>query len=132
MQIGSTRLDAATLAGRGAEIAGWGRALTDDADLLLYGCDVAATPSGERLLARLGALTGADVAASTDLTGAATLGGNWLMEAQTGHDRGGDGDRSGDSIGVARGTGDGADGECDRQPDHAGRHPDRGDRFHRR
>src|SRR5512140_1550853 len=84
VQIGSTRLDAATLAGRGAEIAGWGRALTDDADLVLYGCDVAATPAGERLLARLGALTGADVAASTDLTGATTLGGNWLMEAQTG------------------------------------------------
>ena len=84
VQIGSTRLDAATLAGRGAEIAGWGRALTGDADLLLYGCDVAATPAGERLLARLGTLTGADVAASTDLTGAAALGGNWLMEAQTG------------------------------------------------
>ncbi len=84
VQLGSTRLDAASLLARAGELAGWGRALTNDADLLIYGCDVAARPDGRALIGNLAALTGADVAASDDLTGAARLGGDWVLEQQTG------------------------------------------------
>jgi len=84
LRLGSTTLDAQTLLARADQVAGWGAALTDDADLLLYGCDFAQSAVGQDLVQELAALTGADVAASTDLTGAAVLGGNWTLEYQTG------------------------------------------------
>jgi hypothetical protein len=80
LQLGRTVLDAQTLMQRAAEIAGWSEALTADADLLLYGCDVAQGAAGRQLVHDLAALTGADVAASTDLTGAAARGGDWALE----------------------------------------------------
>jgi len=58
--------------------------LRADADLMLYGCDLASNESGRMLLRGLAALTGADVAASTDPTGSASLGGNWALEYQIG------------------------------------------------
>lgn len=66
-----------------AELAELGRALTTGGDLLLYGCDVAAG-NGSAFLAGLAQATGADIAASTDLTGAARLGGNWTLEKHSG------------------------------------------------
>lgn len=84
LQIGSTRLDGATLLQRAAEVAAWGDALGAEADLLLYSCELAAQPAGQALLADLAALTGADVAASTDATGSALRGGDWTLEAATG------------------------------------------------
>ncbi|MEO8859437.1 MAG: DUF4347 domain-containing protein, partial [Burkholderiaceae bacterium] len=84
LQLGNTTLDAQTLVQRAGEVAAWGSALTADADLLLYGCDLAQTAIGQRLVDDVALLTGADVAASTDLTGAAALGGNWTLEYQHG------------------------------------------------
>ena len=84
LQLGSTTLDAQTLLRRAGEVAAWSAALTADADLLLYGCDLARTALGQSLVKDLASLTGADVAASTDLTGAAALGGNWTLEFQSG------------------------------------------------
>ena len=84
LQLGTTQLDARTLLARAGEVAAWSAALSDDADLLLYGCDLAQTGAGQQLVSDLAALTGADVAASTDLTGAAALGGNWTLEFQSG------------------------------------------------
>ncbi|MEY2892552.1 MAG: hypothetical protein RJA98_2460, partial [Pseudomonadota bacterium] len=94
VQLGSARLDADSALARAAEIAAWGPALTADADLLLYGCNVAAGDdsssgssvdhSGHGLLNTLAALSGADVAASDDATGSAALGGDWLLEQHTG------------------------------------------------
>lgn len=84
LQLGATALDASTLFIRAAEVAGWATALSAQADLLLYGCDLAAGPAGQLLLSDLAALTGADVAASTDLTGAAAAGGDWELEFRTG------------------------------------------------
>ncbi|HRI93307.1 MAG TPA: DUF4347 domain-containing protein, partial [Accumulibacter sp.] len=84
LRLGTTTLDAQTLLARADQVAGWGAALTADADLLLYGCDFAQSAVGQDLVQELAALTGADVAASTDLTGAAVLGGNWTLEYQTG------------------------------------------------
>jgi hypothetical protein len=65
VQLGSVTLNAQTLLVRADEVAAWGAALTDDADLLLYGCDVAQTALGQGFVSDLAALTGADVAAST-------------------------------------------------------------------
>ncbi|MCZ4312787.1 DUF4347 domain-containing protein [Comamonadaceae bacterium G21597-S1] len=84
MQLGNTRLDAEALLARADTIAGWSGALTADADLLLYGCDFAQTGVGQQLVRDLALLTGADVAASTDLTGAQASGGNWALEFATG------------------------------------------------
>ena len=84
MQLGGARLDADTLLQRAGEVAAWGAALSADADILLYGCDLAETTLGQGLVRDLASLTGADVAASTDTTGAAARGGNWTLEMQTG------------------------------------------------
>ncbi len=84
LQLGTARIDAATLLQRADEVAAWGSALTADADLLLYGCDLGETTIGQRLVLDLAALTGADVAASTDATGVSRVGGNWTLELQTG------------------------------------------------
>jgi hypothetical protein len=86
---GSLQLGAATLNGESidryqTQLQGWRSALTEDADILLYGCDVAGDDSGEAFVRSLSQVTGADVAASTDLTGSAKLGGDWDLEVPTG------------------------------------------------
>lgn len=61
------------------ELAQLGRALTENGDLLLYGCNIAADAEGQRFVDSLAA-TGADVTISEDLTGNTGLGGNWDLE----------------------------------------------------
>ena len=53
-------------------------------DLLLYGCDLAAGVEGQELLELVSSATQLDVAASSDKTGAAELGGDWDLEIQQG------------------------------------------------
>jgi hypothetical protein len=84
VQLGRDRLDPGTLQGFEAQVRGWASALSADADLLLYGCGVAETADGRAFVDALAALTGADVAASDNLTGAAALGGDWTLEYTTG------------------------------------------------
>jgi len=84
LRLGVTTLNQANLDDYREQLAAWGAALAPGADLLLYGCDVAAGKDGAAFVDRLAQLTGADVAASTDATGAASLGGNWTLEVQTG------------------------------------------------
>ncbi|MGI9328122.1 MAG: DUF4347 domain-containing protein, partial [Pseudomonadales bacterium] len=66
------------------EVAGWQDSFAESGDLLIYGCDLAATESGQNFVTTLGQLTGTDVAASDDLTGSAELGGDWQLEYATG------------------------------------------------
>jgi len=47
---------------------------------LIYGCNLAATEDGVRLVNNIASLTNADVAASDDITGHESLGGNWELE----------------------------------------------------
>jgi VCBS repeat-containing protein len=82
--LGGAELSAGTLDGYAELIAGWGAAMDADADILFYGCDIAAGADGEAFVSALAALTGADVAASTDATGAAALGGDWDLELASG------------------------------------------------
>ncbi len=84
MQLGDGALDLATLRARAGEVAGWSLGLAEDADLLLWGCDAGAGPEGAALLDALSALTGADVAASTDATGGLEAGGDWELEVARG------------------------------------------------
>ena len=82
LQIGSGVLDLDKLRADG--LPAWQQAFTRYGDLLLYGCDVAAGPRGEAFVQLLHQLTGADVAASTDLSGSADLGGDWNLEFHAG------------------------------------------------
>lgn len=84
LTLGAGVVDTASLAAHAAQMDVIRAALTDSADLLLYGCDVAAGDAGTRFIDALAGATGADVAASTDLTGGALMGGNWTLEAATG------------------------------------------------
>ena len=83
-RLGTSTVDAETVQARGAELAAWSASLTADADLLIYGCDVAQGTAGQALVERLAAITGADVAASTNLTGSAALGGDLTLEFRSG------------------------------------------------
>lgn len=84
IHIGDSRLNLDNLPQNAVAISGWGDALAAHGDILLYGCAVAGNAAGEELLRELGLLTGADIAASTDLTGSAAAGGNWMLEYQSG------------------------------------------------
>ncbi|WP_436277694.1 Ig-like domain-containing protein, partial [Pseudomonas umsongensis] len=84
VQLGSLNLTSANAVTHAADLATIGSALTADGDILLYGCNAGAGTDGEALVQSLAKLTGADVAASSDLTGAANQGGNWTLEVQTG------------------------------------------------
>ena len=56
----------------------------EDADILFYGCDLAGNAEGEQFIESISGITGADVAASDDLTGAEELGGDWDLELNVG------------------------------------------------
>lgn len=85
--LGATQLTGASLeqADTRAELARIGGALAADGDLLLYGCDIGSGRDGQAFVANLAALTGADVAASSNDTGAQRFGADWVLETQAGH-----------------------------------------------
>jgi hypothetical protein len=84
LNFANSTLNLATLPSNLTNLRTWQSALTDSADILLYGCDVAQGSSGQAFVNLLAATTGADVAASSDLTGSQALGGNWNLELMTG------------------------------------------------
>ncbi|MBI4617120.1 MAG: DUF4347 domain-containing protein [Planctomycetes bacterium] len=84
VEIGSAVLDDAALGARAEDLALLGRTLSEEGDLLLYGCQVGANGEGTRFADSLATLTGADVAVSTDDTGGSALGGDWELESSTG------------------------------------------------
>lgn len=67
------------------QLQAWGVNLTPEADILLYSCLTGLGEVGDSLIHSLAAATGADVAASTNLTGNAALGGDWVLEKSTGN-----------------------------------------------
>ncbi|ASJ75347.1 cadherin-like domain-containing protein [Granulosicoccus antarcticus] len=84
LQLGAVRVDEATLIANQVAVSRWANALSEDADFLLMGCDVAAGPEGLRFVDELARLSGADVAASIDITGHDSLGGDWDLEYHNG------------------------------------------------
>ncbi|WP_088891811.1 DUF4347 domain-containing protein [Leptolyngbya ohadii] len=84
LELGSTRLNSATLSEYEEDLQGWAKSLSEGGDLLFYGCNVAAGEAGKAFVQQLHQVTGADVAASDDLTGSTLAGGNWELEYQVG------------------------------------------------
>ncbi|WP_204101765.1 MULTISPECIES: DUF4347 domain-containing protein, partial [Spirulina sp. CCY15215] len=67
------------------QLATWAKSLDEGADILLYSCFAALGEAGQALIGDLAHLTGADVAASTNATGSANYGGDWVLESSTGN-----------------------------------------------
>ena len=67
------------------ELSEIGLALAAGGDILVYGCHFGQGALGRQAASRLASLTGADIAASDDLTGNQTLGGDWELEYHAGN-----------------------------------------------
>ncbi|MCP3873608.1 MAG: DUF4347 domain-containing protein [Desulfobacteraceae bacterium] len=83
--LGNTPLNLQNLDENASQVETWGQSLSEEGDIMLYGCDVAKGEEGQLFVNRLSELTDADVAASTDPTGHENLGGDWDLESQTGN-----------------------------------------------
>ncbi len=83
-QLGSATLSSNTLDQYQAQLSKIGSSLTEDGDILLYGCNVAADTNGVSFIDQLAQITRADIAASDDLTGSAALAGDWELETSSG------------------------------------------------
>jgi hypothetical protein len=84
LQLGDNWLTLETLPIYADQLQSWSQVLTEDADILLYGCNVAQGDRGQTFVQQLSQLTHADIAASDDLTGNAALGGDWNLEVTVG------------------------------------------------
>ena len=85
LQIGDGSLSLDDLEGDRHSLQQWFSPLGKNlANILLYGCSVAAGETGKAFVKRLSELTGASVAASQNLTGSAASGGDWELEVTTG------------------------------------------------
>ncbi|MEE9927983.1 DUF4347 domain-containing protein [Microvirgula aerodenitrificans] len=83
--LGTQTLNGANMASHQAALSTIGQALSANGDILLYGCNIAAGQAGATFVDSLARYTQADVAASTDMTGASSLGGDWVLERSSGH-----------------------------------------------
>ncbi|MBR7889685.1 DUF4347 domain-containing protein [Marinomonas sp. A79] len=81
--LGAETLSESSITQNSGIYAAWGNALSDNGDILLYGCNVAQGDIGLDFINQLAQVTGADIAASDDLTGSAVLGGDWELEVKT-------------------------------------------------
>ena len=85
VNLGNAQLTSENVSGYADQLASWSSALTEDADILFYGCDLAGSAEGQDFIHSISAITGADVAASDDLTGSAEEGGDWDLEFTVGN-----------------------------------------------
>ena len=81
LYLGGQTVDAEYLDSQQERLHQWNAFLSQDADIILYGCDVAAGHAGISFTSRLASLTMRDVAASTNPTGNS---GDWILEHRTG------------------------------------------------
>ncbi|MEN8809564.1 MAG: DUF4347 domain-containing protein, partial [Desulfobacterales bacterium] len=84
INLGNILLNSTNLQQHSIAISGWGNSLTENGDIIFYGCNIAADSTGQSLLNNISGLTGADVAASDDNTGHTSLSGDWEIEYQQG------------------------------------------------
>ncbi|TDO96026.1 VCBS repeat-containing protein, partial [Marinomonas balearica] len=83
IDLGSATLNSESITSYSDELRLLGNSLNEKGDLLLYGCEVS-QGDDQRFIEQLSLITGADVAASDDLTGSALLGGDWELEKSIG------------------------------------------------
>ncbi len=84
LDFSSSSLNAYNIRDYAQQFQVWENALTENADILLYGCNVASDALGKAFVDLIGQVTAADITASDDLTGNAAKGGDWSLEYQTG------------------------------------------------
>uniref|UniRef100_UPI000E64E7CE BspA family leucine-rich repeat surface protein n=1 Tax=Cysteiniphilum halobium TaxID=2219059 RepID=UPI000E64E7CE len=84
LQLGNVDLTASNLMDYQAQLAQWGQALTEQGDILFYGCNVAEGDKGQAFIDALTALTSADIAASIDFTGQVNNVVDWDLEYEKG------------------------------------------------
>ena len=86
LQLGTARLTTDSMTGAYADtLSEIGLALAEGGDILVYGCHFGQGALGRQAASRLAVLSGADIAASDDLTGAQGLGGDWELEYLVGN-----------------------------------------------
>lgn len=86
LSLGTARLNGETLGYYSDLLRSWGHSLTAEANILLYGGDVAAGETGLSLVQQLSQLIGVDVAVPTDLTERGALDGDLALETAMGED----------------------------------------------
>ncbi|MEG4494259.1 FG-GAP-like repeat-containing protein, partial [Microcoleus sp. D3_18_C4] len=77
LYLGTTELNSSNIHNYTQQLQQWRNSLTDNASIILYGCNVAAGETGSQFLTQLHQLTGANIAANTATTGNSALGGTW-------------------------------------------------------
>ncbi len=80
----SSRIGIETIRRYSSLVSGWGQALSSTGDLLLYGCRIGAESRGGDFVRTLSDRIGADVAASTNLTGHSDNGADLFFEKMEG------------------------------------------------
>ena len=84
VQLGSTWLSINNLDIYRNAISAWQYSMSEQADILFYGCNLAGSEDGQRLLQEMSILTDSDVAASEDATGGVNRNADWDLEYQVG------------------------------------------------
>ena len=84
LALSGETVDSDTLASQRETLVTIGQSLSQEGDILLYGCNVGSDRKGQDFIEQLAALTGADIAASNDLTGSSEKGGDWDFETSVG------------------------------------------------
>ena len=79
--LGNSILNGDTINSFSSTLQSIGNSLTQEGDLLFYGCNLAQGEQGKLLLQQIGNITQADIAASDDITG---QGGDWKLEKNYG------------------------------------------------
>ncbi|MBW4538513.1 MAG: DUF4347 domain-containing protein [Myxacorys chilensis ATA2-1-KO14] len=77
VKLGAAQLSKSSIGLYASDLRSWAKSFNGGVDILMYGSNVGADRA---LLEQVSALTGADVAASSDRTGSSTLGGDWDLE----------------------------------------------------
>ncbi len=83
LNLGALTLDATSLNAHQDALQAIGSAMSADGDILLYGCEIGAG-QGRDFIGELAIATGADIAASDDLTGAVARDADWELEVRAG------------------------------------------------
>lgn len=83
LQLNDAILDGGNLNLYQNQLKEWKKSLKSNADILLYGCNMAKGEQGTAFVQAFSQLVQADIAASTDLTGTEQVG-NWELEFSTG------------------------------------------------
>ncbi|WP_353110612.1 Ig-like domain-containing protein [Salinisphaera dokdonensis] len=85
LSLGTATLDSASINGAYADdLQAIGASLSESGDILIYGCDFTGGEEGAAAAALLAERTGADIAASNDDTGHASLNSDWDLETHVG------------------------------------------------